>query len=160
MKRFTADGDYEVTITKAYIAEPKFAKDDPNAFDIVLECQTKEGAGGYWSGEMSNRPGKGNNAHLTQAQITMKALHGIGFEGQDLSKLEHYMLGKKAVAVVEGREYKEKMYYEIKYLNSNSNTPKPLDYKEVARRMATLGVVAAPPASPPPPAQDASDDVW
>ena len=139
---FKQAGQFEGKVVETMLAEPRFAKDDPNAFDVCLKIEGPAHQGvpqvGWWSGEMSGKYGRGNLSSKTQAQITMDALHGVGFEGNDLTTLDTQLKGKTIPFTVESREYNEKTYYDIKYIGGGSWAPKAIDKTAVAARMAVL----------------------
>lgn len=135
-------GTFEGKILETLIAEPKF-NDDDNAFDVCLKIQGPDYEGqpqiDWWRGEMSTRYGKGNMAHLTQAEITLENLQKIGFEGGDLTRLDEQLIGKTVNITVESREYKGKTYYDIKYINGDS-APKAIAPTDLQKRMAAMGI--------------------
>jgi hypothetical protein len=139
---FKHSGRFEGTILRTMIAEPRFNKNDPNAFDICLEIQGPDYEGkpqiDWWAGEFSSAYGKGNMSNKTQAQITMKNLSGIGFEGYDLSTLDTQLKGKKIPFTVESREYNGNTYYDIKYIGGSGFEPKAIDTSNLQARMAAI----------------------
>lgn len=148
---FNQEGQIPVVIAEIIIAESKFNKNDPNAFDVAVGVQHRDdpNQGDYWHGEISSRLGKGNNAHKTQYQLTMEALHRIGYEGDtlDMGKLQE-LKGKETTAFVEGREYNGKTYYDVKFLGS-SFLPQAIDPNEAFRRLQAIQQ-GAPMGTPPP----------
>lgn len=147
---FKIEGEIDVTVVEAYAAEPKFPTGmndrDPQGNnrgeaivvwgDIVLVVQDKNGNNDRWFGEISNRNGAGNSAHLTRTELTIKTLQEIGFGVQDWNQLYAQivddgslpnLVGKEATAVVERRTYKdrngqEREAYYIKYLNARGGS--------------------------------------
>lgn len=165
---FKQAGQFEGKILDTMIAEPKFAQNDPNAFDVCLRVEGPEGQSDWWHGEMSTKLGKGNFANRTQAQITMGDLRKIGFEGDDLTTLDAQMKGKTIPFTVDAREYDGKTYYDVKYIGGPSYGPKPLDAAAAAARMAAFSTGLAStgasgqtqPAQPAQQAQSTNDDPW
>lgn len=145
---FKQEGNFDAVIKEIVFADSRFAKDDENAFDICIKVEADIGGSvqsDWWRGEMSKKYGKGNFAGKTQAEITIENLRGIGFEGDDLTKLDNYLLNKKVNISVVGREYEGKTYYDVKYLNGNY-APKAIDKGSLAARMAGLGLGGNTPA--------------
>lgn len=136
---FKSQGNHDVTITEILFAESRFNSDDPNAFDICVKVETKSEPkqSDYWRGECSGRYGKGNFAGKTQYQITLENLRKLGFQGDDLTKLDDQLVGKTATAVVESREYEGKTYYDVKYLNGTYR-PEAMSTDAVKTRIAAL----------------------
>jgi len=141
---FNAEGSFDVVIEKAIASEPRFAK-GPKDFDVCIKVKTEDDRSGWWRGEISNNFGKGNFADRTQAQITLENLRKLGLPNNDLTKLDT-LVGKKCVAVVEGREYEGKMYYDVKYLNGD-NSPTELSAEELQKRLAAFGATSSEPVS-------------
>jgi len=139
---FKQAGRFEGKILRTMIAEPRFNKNDPNAFDVCLEIQGPDCEGkpqiDWWAGEVSAAYGKGNMSNKTQAQITMKNLSGIGFEGYDLSTLDAQLKGKTIPFTVEPREYNDHTYYDIKYIGGGGFKPKAIDTSNLQARMAAI----------------------
>jgi hypothetical protein len=153
---FRQEGDYQVTVVEAVIAEPKFAQ--PPAFDVALKVQTDDGQADWWRGEVSGSYGKGNCSDRTQAQLTMETLKKLGWQYEgDLAQIGT-LVGVKTTAHVEATKSKkdDKMFYNVKYLGEGSMAPKALDPSMVRDRMAALfgqpaaaaAPVTAPPAAP------------
>jgi hypothetical protein len=161
---FQKAGHFEGVIKQIMLAEPKFAKNEPNAFDIaiLIEC---DGQSDWWRGEMSNIYGKGNFAGKKQSEITMENLAGIGFQGQDLTTLEKQLIGKTIpFTVVERKgtgEYEGKTYYDLKYIGGNDFAPKAIDPTNLHARLAALGMGGSgPSAANTTAAQGSSDSPW
>jgi hypothetical protein len=134
------DGAVNVTIVEAYLSNPKFpfdpAKDaNPNNKgeaiqvwgDLILKCETADGQSDYWHGELSNRDGIGNFSNMSRTELTLKTLQDINFPMQDFTALCAQiaddgslpnMVRLQCEAVVESREYNDKTYHQIKYLNA------------------------------------------
>lgn len=144
---FNCEGTFNVTITKAVIAEPKFAP--PPAVDVCLFVQDEEGRGDWWRGEISSRMGRGNFADRNQAQITMETLRGIGLVGDDLSRLES-LVGHRTTATVTASEKDGKVYYNVRYLGGGGDQPQALDAGAVQARIAAI--FGTPAATAPQPA--------
>ena len=145
---FTAAGSIMVKIDGVKFAEPKFAK-GPSDFDVCIHGTSiaDPNQGDYFRGEMSQNYGKGNFATQTQAQIPMKPLRAIGFEGDDLTALESQLVGKEVPFLVESREYNGKTYHDVKYIETAPPIVE-LDATTINARAAALFSKAA---TPPPP---------
>lgn len=90
---FRQAGVFDVTITDAFIAAPKFplGKNDkdgqPNNrneqiavwFDVVLKVEKEDGQFDFWHGEISNRSGSGTVSDKLRWELTLQTLTEIGF---------------------------------------------------------------------------------
>jgi hypothetical protein len=137
---FHEEGGMMGKVLEVCFADPKFAT-GPDDFDICLHIQ-KTGdpsQADWWRGEMSQNYGKGNFATQTQAQITMQALHKVGFEGEDLTKLEAELVGKEIPFFVKKTEKEDgKTFFNIKYIGAGGgDIPKPIE-GNVNDRLARL----------------------
>lgn len=143
---FYAAGNYEGKILAFTLAESRFSPNDPEAFDVALHIEGPEHEGkpqdDWWRGEVSSKFGRGVMSGKTQYEITMQALRGIGFEGQDLTKLDE-LVGKEIPFKVESREYEGKTYYDIKYIGGGNYAPKALPKDEIARKLEAIKSKAA-----------------
>lgn len=155
---FKTAGSFTGTVREVIFAEPKFAKDDANAFDICLRIEGPEGQSDWWRGEMSNKYGRGNFSNKKQTQITIENLRRIGFEGNDLTQLEKQLVGKEIPFTVEAREYDGKTYYDIKYIGDDFR-PKEIEGKSISERLKALKGGAEAPATPPPAKQEEEEDI-
>lgn len=134
---FRIDGKVDVEIVDACLAEAKFpAKDGEPVnvlFDIVLTLQDAEGNTDMWHGEISDRMGTGNFAHMDRTGLTIKTLQDIGFfvnsfeelqaqfaMGEDGTMNVPNLVGIRCTAVVaksDSTDSKGNHYYNVKYLN-------------------------------------------
>lgn len=174
---FKHEGSIDVTITEAFVADCKFgAKEneinDRNEyvqtyFDVCLNLQDAEGNSDIWRGEISNRCGKGNNAHLYRADLTLKTLQEIGFNVQTLADLENQfaedqngnvyipnMVNLKCTVTTENKTFEKRdgttaTAIQIKYLNAlGRGGITRMNFQEfMARRR---GAAAPAPAAPAP----------
>lgn len=142
---FQKDGPVTVVLGEVAFAEPKFPGADQNAFDVCVQCTHAEDPAqvDWWRGEWSNNYGKGNFASMTQAEITMKTLRNIGFEGDDLTTLADQITGKRVPAMIKASEKDGKTYYNIQYIGASGggNAPtadKVLSKDAMKARMAAL----------------------
>lgn len=150
---FTSIGDKQLVITAVDTAESQFNREDPLSFDVCITCKEEStGESGVWRGEFSNRYGAGKMADKLQRDICMETLRKIGFEGDDLSTLDT-LIGKHTSGTVESRVYKEKTYFELKYLGGGSSIKK-IDRAEASARLRAL-MGAATPTAPAQPAEAA-----
>jgi len=179
---FKAEGTFDVTITDAFISEAKFQPKDGELnnqgvpvetyYDVCIQVQSEQGDSDLWRGEMSNRNGVGNSAHLYRADLTLKTLQEIGFNVQSMTELEAQfvpandrsisipnLIGIKCTVTVERREYEDrqtgakKSILFIKYLNAlgSGGHAKRLSFDDfMARRRGQTQpqTPAAPPAAP------------
>jgi hypothetical protein len=152
---FTAAGSIMVKIDDVKFAEPKFAK-GPNDFDICIHGTSIADAnqGDYWRGEMSQNYGKGNYASMTQAQITMKTLRQLGFEGEDLSTLPEQIVGKQVPFAVVASEPNDqgKVFYNVRYIDIGQGISE-IDTETMKAKVAALfsgGAATAPTPSTAP----------
>lgn len=159
---FSKEGEVKIKITQVCFAEPKFAKGDDSAFDICIHCEgIGDSAGGsdWWRGEMSNNFGSGSVSHMTQAQLTFRTLRKLGFEGDDLTKLEEQLVGIETVGFVKASapNSEGKVFYNLRYIGAGDFAPQAID--DVKERMKKLMANAPapvdandeqPPAKAPP----------
>ena len=86
---FNTVGSIDVTITDAYISNPRWAE-KPNEVnskgipvrvwgDLCLIVTDANGNNDIWRGEFSNRTGTGTRAHQEQTEITLEKLVSLGF---------------------------------------------------------------------------------
>lgn len=158
---FKSEGIFNVVITRAILAEPKFCK-DPGAFDVCIEVQDANGVSDWWRGEWSGQYGKGNFADRQQWQLTVEALKKVGLPNDDLfSNLQSdadgvasipCLVGVQTTATVKMTEKEGKIYYNVLYLGDGGNAPKGLNLNSL---LASYGKTAAAPApqvqqTPPP----------
>lgn len=158
---FKSEGNFNVVITRAILAEPKFCK-DPGAFDVCIEVQDEHGNSDWWRGEWSGQYGKGNFANRQQWQLTLESLKKIGLPNDDLfSNLQSdadgvasipCLVGAQTTATVKMTEKDGKTYYNVHYLGDGGNAPKGLNLDSL---LAAYGVTApaAPQVQPQPAAQ-------
>jgi hypothetical protein len=158
------------------LGESKFGK-SPEDFDICIHgVDVKDEAQeGWWRGEMSKAYGKGAFSDRTQAQITMKALRKVGFESDDLSDIEEFIVGKEIpfrVKATEARDDSGKIFYNVVGIGGGGEVIKAIDKGTLAARMKaimggdTAGDEGAKPAAKskpakpakPAPAADVSED--
>lgn len=164
---FKNEGNFNVVITRAILAEPKFCK-DPGAFDVCIEVQDEHGNSDWWRGEWSGQYGKGNFANRQQWQLTLESLKKIGLPNDDLfSNLQSdadgvasipCLVGAQTTATVKMTEKDGKIYYNVHYLGDGGSAPKGLNLDSL---LAAYGMTAAaaPQAQPQPAAQPASQQV-
>lgn len=158
---FKSEGNFNVVITRAILAEPKFCK-DPGAFDVCIEVQDEHGNSDWWRGEWSGQYGKGNFANRQQWQLTLESLKKIGLPNDDLfSNLQSdadgvasipCLVGAQTTATVKMTEKDGRIYYNVHYLGDGGNAPKGLNLDSL---LAAYGVTApaAPQVQPQPAAQ-------
>ena len=156
---FKSEGTYQVTITKAELAEPKFAP--PPAFDVCLQVTGDDGQSDWWRGEVSSAYGKGNAKDRTQAQLTMETLRRVGYQGQDLSQIGS-LVGVKTTATVVATEKNGKTYHNVRYLGDAGDAPVAIDPQTIAQRIAAIfgGQAPAPQAMPQQFAQPQQQQGW
>jgi hypothetical protein len=150
---FTKEGNFTVMMKEVVFSPPKFAENDPNAFDVNIRVETEDGQSDWWRGEMSTSFGKGNVAHLTQAQLTMQTLGKLGFEGYDLTSLADSIVGKTTTAWVKASTPTAdgKVFYNVRGLGgSGGSKPEEIGMDAVKAKMAALmgGGQPAPQAAP------------
>jgi len=140
---FTQAGQIKVKITDIMFADPKFAKGE-NDFDICIKIEAVDdpSQSDWWRGEMSQNYGRGTMSNMTQAQITMRTLHSIGFEGDDLSTLNEQVNGKRVPAMIKETTKDGKTFYNISYIGGGrGNAPsedKVLSKDAIKNRMKAL----------------------
>jgi len=162
---FYSEGNFSGKVLEIVLAESRFSPNDPDAFDICIHVQGPECDGknqdGWWRGEVSGKYGRGNFANKTQYEITMDALHQIGFEGEDLSELESQLVGTEINYKVESREYNGKTYYDVKYIGGGDYKPKPISMDSVADKLSSLKAKTSgsPPTQPKQTAQEPEEDL-
>jgi len=153
---FTKAGPHSVIIQDVKFAEPKFAE-GANDFDIAIRVTNVENeAESDWARlEVSQDPGKGNFATMTQAEITLKTLRNLGYEGDDLTTLKTQLVGKKTTAMIKESTGKDgtKIFYNVQYIGGGSaNEPEEIDDATMKARVAALFGGAAAPAEATAPA--------
>ena len=156
---FRAAGPVTVIMGDVKFAEPKFAKGE-NDFDICIHIVNveDEAQSDWWRGEVSQNYGTGNFKSMTQAEITMKTLRNVGFEGDDLTQLKTQLAGKKIPAMIKESAKDGKTYYNVHYIGGSGEQPVAIDAEVMKKRIAALfgGAApepkAAPAAATPPPA--------
>ena len=138
---FRQAGAVTAVVDDVKFAEPKFAKGE-NDFDICVHIvhAEDEGQSDWWRGEVSQEYGKGNFANMTQAEITMKTLRSIGFEGEDLTQLKAQLAGKKIPAMIkESKPNAEgKVFFNVQYIGGGGDHPVEIDAGAMKKRMAAL----------------------
>jgi hypothetical protein len=139
---FYTEGTFTGPVLEVVLATSRFSPNDPDAFDVCVHVEGPEHEGkpqnGWWRGEVSSKFGKGNFSNKTQYEITMDALHGVGFEGDDLSTLDKQLKGKEIPYKVESREYDGKTYFDVKYIGGGGYAPEPISMDSVAKRLERL----------------------
>lgn len=158
---FSTPGTYQIKVTDAYLSEARFAKDDPGAFDVVIEVQTLDGSqSGEWNGECSDRYGVGNAADKQQWEMTLAALEKVGWEhGSNITQETiQAMVGKEFPVVVQEVTSKTgKTFIEVRYLGTFK--PARLSPEDAAARAARMfggRNGAAKPSAPQPPPPSAN----
>lgn len=145
---FKSEGIFNVVITRAILAEPKFCK-DPGAFDVCIEVQDEHGNSDWWRGEWSGQYGKGNFANRQQWQLTLESLKKVGLPNDDLfSNLQSdadgvasipCLVGSQTTATVKMTEKDGKIYYNVHYLGDGGSAPKGLNLNSL---LAAYGMTA------------------
>jgi len=161
---FYSEGNFTGKVMQVVLAESRFSPNDPDAFDICIQVEGPECDGrkqnGWWRGEVSGKYGRGNFSNKTQYEITMDALRQVGFEGDDLSKLEDQLKGKEINYKVESREWDGKTYYDVKYIGGGDYAPKAISSESVAEKLQRLKAKTASDApSPAPKKEEAEEDL-
>ena len=155
------DGPVDVTIVAACIGAPKYplCERDSNANnrneaiavwgDVIITCQDAEGNTDDWHGELSNRNGVGNYSQSTHTEMTLETLQKIGFPVADwnafYAQIDEegnipHLLNLQATANITSREYNEKTYYDIKYLNPlGSGGPKKISKADLFNSLQNGG---------------------
>lgn len=148
---FYSAGNFEGKILDVLFAESRFSPNDPDAFDVCIHVEGPQCDGkpqdDWWRGEVSAKLGRGNLSNKTQLEITMDALRSIGFEGDDLTRVDQ-LKGKVIPYKVEAREYEGKTYYDVKYVGGGNFAPKALAVNSVADKLARIR--GASPQAPQP----------
>jgi hypothetical protein len=147
---FKQAGIFKGKVLETKMGEPRFSK-EVDAFDVCLLVEGPEGQSDWWRGEISAKYGTGNYAGKTQAQITIGELTKIGFVGQSFHTLDDQFVGKEISYTVVERTYEGKSYYDVKYIGSSDYSPQAISTEEIDRRMAAMGLGAAPAAPAPAP---------
>ncbi len=77
---------------------------------------------------------------MTQAEITMKTLRGIGFEGDDLTQLKTQLAGKKIPAMIkESKPNAEgKTFFNVQYIGGGGDHPVEIDADTMKKRVTAL----------------------
>lgn len=171
---FKVDGNVDVTIIDAYVAECKFpAKENElndrgeyvqTFYDVVLQLQDEAGNTDLWHGEISNRTGTGNNAHLYRLDLTIKTLQEIGFGVRNLTELEsqfvsqpdgsllvYNLIKMQCTATVVKSEKTDRNgnpYYNVRFLNKLGGGVKKLSMQEIMARRGAPAAQAAPAPAP------------
>lgn len=156
---FKTEGQIDVKVMEAYMCEPRFpAKEqEMNARnewvqvygDVCLLLQDKDGNTDIWHGELSNRSGVGNSAHLYRTDMTLQTLQEIGFNVQTLQELGMQfvagtdgtvtipnLVGIEASVTTELKEFDKRdgskgTAIRIKYLNSKGGKEKRLTMADI-----------------------------
>ncbi|MFA6063938.1 MAG: hypothetical protein WC736_15225 [Gallionella sp.] len=151
---FTSAGSIMVKIDDVKFADPKFAT-GANDFDICIHGTSvaDPNQSDYARLEMSQNYGKGNFASMTQAEISMKTLRALGFEGDDLTTLKEQIYLKEVPFHVEESKPNEsgKTFFNVKYIETGAAVQE-IDKATVNERVKALfaGVAAKPaPAATP-----------
>jgi hypothetical protein len=139
-------------IDDVFPAEPKFAK-GADDFDICIHIVNveDEAQSDWWRGEVSQNYGTGNFKSMTQAEITMKTLRNVGFEGDDLTTLAEQIGGRTVPGFVKASKpnLEGKTYMNVYLGSGGGNGPKEtelLSPEELKRRL-TGGGGGAPAAT-------------
>jgi hypothetical protein len=138
---FNQEGSFTGTVTEVVFADPKFAK-GPDDFDVCLHIvkSDDESQADWWRGEMSGDYGRGNFSTMKQCEITMQALHKVGFEGDDLTTLADQLVGKDIPFAVKKTEKDGKTFFNIRYIGAGGgDVPKPIEGDIKARMAALMG---------------------
>lgn len=139
---FTQEGSFNAVVKEAMLSNPPDWRKDagPCDFDVCLKLARtdNEAETDWWRGEFSQNFSKQKNKeHLRQCDITMEALHNVGFEGHDLTTIAEQMVGKTIqITVKQGKPNAEGKAYMNVYLGSYG--PVALDKDEAARRVAAM----------------------
>lgn len=135
--RFRRDGNIPVRIVDCDLANPRFAQNDPEAFDVCLKVQALDSDEcDWWTGECSSNFGIGNNSHRTRAEMTLETLEKIGLENGDLTKLTR-LINSETVAWI--KLSKDGKYYNVAGIGGGSvSEPQSIDPKEALRRMKAI----------------------
>lgn len=136
---------YDVTITEAYLAEPKF---ENSAYDVAIKVETEEGESDFYTMEISSNYGRGNYATMTQAEIALKKLKELGLQVETLEDALFNLdalIGIKTTATVKETNKDGKIYHNISYLGGGF-APKKVDPKEAMNKLSALfgGAKSAP----------------
>ena len=176
---FKIEGQIDVKVMEAYMCEPRFPAKEQEANarnewvqvygDVCLLLQDKDGNTDIWHGELSNRSGMGNSAHLYRTDITLQTLQEIGFNVQTLQELGMQfvagtdgtvtipnLVGLEASVTTELKEFDKRdgskgTAIRIKYLNK-SGKEKRLTMADIQARFA-FGAPQTPPMAQPVPTQ-------
>ncbi len=140
---FQKAGTVMVRVDQVTFAEPKFAKNDPSAFDICVHGVSleDENQSDWWHGEMSNNQCRGAMSHLTQKEATLESLRRIGFESDDLTELESFLVGEDIPFRTKATEAKDgsgKVYYNVVGIGAGGEQITEIDKDTVKARMAAL----------------------
>jgi hypothetical protein len=141
---FTKEGSFMAKVKDAVPSEPQEWRKGcgPNDFEacLFLEVAYEDGAveSDWWRGLVSGNFCRiKNKEHMTEAQVTLDALHSVGFEGQDFATFDTQMVGKSIPITNKlGKPNKDQKVYMNTYLGSFA--PIAMDKAEAARRAAAL----------------------
>lgn len=140
-----------VKIDDVKFANPKFAT-GANDFDICIHGTSvaDPNQSDYARLEMSQNYGKGNFASMTQAEISMKTLRSLGFEGDDLTTLQEQIYLKQVPFHVEESKPNEngKTFCNVKYIETGAAVVE-IDKATVNDRVKALFAGGAKPAPMP-----------
>lgn len=134
---FNSAGTFKAKIDDVKFAEPKFAQ-GANDFDICVHVISDDGQSDWWRGEVSQNYGKGTFATMTQAEITMKTLRSIGFEGEDLTTLKEQVVGREIPVTIKETVKDGKTYHNIHYIGGGGDQPVEIDAYSVKKRIAAM----------------------
>jgi len=146
---FTSEGNFNVIIEDAFLAASQFGPE--GSCDLVVKVAAKPGQGvdgqsDFWQGELSTRPGVGNNADKTQYQMTTASLEKLGIPAPafaaDMPGAMDALKGKETVAWVK----QSGQYFNVRSIVSSGRGFTRVDPAAVAAQIAALaaGGGAAP----------------
>ena len=144
---FKSEGNFQVIMREVVFSQAKFAPADPTAFDVCIRVEDKADPSqtDWWRGEVSKNYGKAAFADKTQAELTFKTLRKLGFESDDLSQLEAFVVNGATEAYVKASapQADGKVFYNVRGIGGSS-APAKLDIGDVQKRMASLIGSAVP----------------
>lgn len=152
---FTKEGPVQLVVGDIVCANCRFANDKgPNDFDICIEVtdESDETQHEWVRLEWSENYGRGNFATQKQKEIAIKTLHGIGFEGEDLSTLKAQLSGKTVPGTAKkSKPNNEGHVYINVYLGSGGgNAPKAEDVLSADELRKRLGAASSASSSEAP----------
>jgi hypothetical protein len=141
---FTQEGSFMAVVKEAILALPpdwRMKDAGPDDFDVCLRLERADNPAesDWWRGEFSqNYSRQKNKEHLKQCEITMENLHGVGFEGFDLSTVAEQLVGKTVPITTKlGKANADGKQYMNVYLGGGYG-PVAMDKDEAARRVAAM----------------------